>query len=389
MQNSKKAVKVCVLVILLVASSLPVYNSLSLESLNQKRFEPDFQKGMSYRHFPYPYDSSYSNESLRRMAETNTEYVAITVWWLQENVSSTQIYAKPGWTATNKSLVIAIRKAHELGMKVMLKPMVDPEDVYTHWRGEILGSPEWFESYKAFVGSYARFAQENGVDLFCVGCEFKATEVNKTDWEQVIDEVKKYYSGPLTYAATFDSCQTIEWWDSLDYVGIDAYFPLTNKKDPTLEELKQAWNRVANGIESWALTMKKPIVFTEIGYRSGDGNNMEPWNWKVTLELDLQEQFDCYLAAFQILWGRPWFYGFYWWIWESNPNAGGLNDVDFTPQNKPVEHLIESYYSSEMHEKEKGAFPWSTICVTISAAAIIVFTSLLIVKFRKNRSLHN
>ena len=49
-------------------------------------FEPVFQKGMSYRHYPYPYDSSSSNESLERMAATNTEYVAITVWWLQKNI---------------------------------------------------------------------------------------------------------------------------------------------------------------------------------------------------------------------------------------------------------------------------------------------------------------
>jgi len=383
MRSLKKTLKAYALITLLVVSFPLVYNTLGVRSSNQNSFEPSFQKGMSYRHYPYPYNSSHSNESLQRMAETNTEYVAITVWWLQENVSSTQIYAKPSWTATDKSLAILIRKAHELGMKVMLKPMVDPEDVFTHWRGEIFGSLEWFESYKAFISSYARFAQENGVDLFCVGCEFKATEGNKTSWERVIDEVKRYYSGPLTYAATFDSYQSIAWWDRLDYVGVDAYFPLTNKKDPTLEELKEAWNRIANGIEYWALTIKKPIVFTEIGYRSGDESNVEPWNWQATLAPDLQEQFDCYQAAFQILWGRPWFYGFYWWIWETDPNAGGLMDTDFTPQNKPVEYLLRDWYSSERRIEETGAFPLPMIFVTVSVTAILVFLSSIRVKLRK------
>jgi hypothetical protein len=383
MGDLKKNVKVHMLISLLVASFLPVYDTLGVESSNQNGFEPIFQKGMSYRHYPYPYDSSYSNESLQRMAETNTEYVAITVWWLQKNVSSTQIYAKLGWTATNRALAMAIRKAHDLGMKVMLKLMVDPEDYYQHWRGEVLGSQEWFESYKALMGSYARFAQENNVDLFCVGCEFKSSEGNKASWEQVIDEVKKYYSGPLTYAATFDSYQSIAWWDHLDYVGIDAYFPLTNKKDPTLDELKQAWNRIANNIESWVMNVNKPIVFTEIGYRSGDRSSIEPGNWQAPLTPDLQEQFDCYQVAFQILWGRPWFYGFYWWIWESDPNAGGLLDTDFTPQNKPVEYLIKDWYSSERRIEETGALSAPMIFVTFSVIAILVFTSLLIIKLRK------
>lgn len=348
MQNQKKIIGFCMLFSLLMACFVWTSNVLSAQFFSSNGFKPVFQKGMSYRHYPYPYHSSHSNESLQRIAETNTEYVAITVWWLQENITSTQIYAKPGWTATNESLAMAIQKAHELDMKVMLKPMVDPEDVYTHWRGEIPPTSEWFESYKAFIKAYAQFAEENDIDLFCVGCEFKATEGNGSSWREIIAEVRKYYSGPLTYAATIDSYQNISWWDALNYIGIDAYFPLTNNKDPTLEELKQGWSHIAYDIETWHDSeVNKPILFTEIGYRSGDGNNIQPWNWTSPLELDLQEQFDCYLAAFQVLWGKPWFYGFYWWIWESDPDAGGLNDTDFTPQNKPVEYLIESLYSAE------------------------------------------
>lgn len=353
MQSIKKTVDVVVLFSLLVAS-LFASNVVSVGSSDQNSFEPVFQKGMSYRHYPHPYDSSYSKESLRRMAQTNVEYVAITVWWLQEDVTSTEIYAEPGWTASNESLAEAIQRARELGMKVLLKPMVDPEDFYNQWRGQIPPTPEWFESYKAFISAYAQFAQEEHVDIFCVGCEFKATEADVSSWREIIREVRKHYSGPLTYAATIDSFQDIQWWDSLDYVGIDAYFPLTNKKDPTLEELKQAWDGIANRIEAWHDSkVDKPIIFTEIGYRSGDGNNIEPWNWTAQLKPDLQEQFDSYLAAFQTLWEKPWFYGFYWWIWESDPDAGGPNDTDFTPQNKPVEHLIRSWYSSEIRVENR------------------------------------
>jgi len=382
MRRSTETVKASMLVLILIAY-LSLSCSLSSEATEPKGFEPVFQKGMSYRHYPFPYDSSFSDESLERVAETGIEYVAITVWWLQENISATEIYRKANWTATDTALSVAVARAHELGLKVMLKPMVDPEDVWAHWRGEILGSPEWFKSYETFVSFYAEFAEQNNVDLFCVGCEFKATEQDETSWGRVVDEVRKRYSSPLAYAALFDSFQGITWWDRLDYVGIDAYFPLTTRKDPSLDELEQAWIRMANAIERWASTITRPIIFTEIGYRSGDGSNLEPANWIATLNSDLQEQFDCYSAAFQVLWNKPWFYGFYWWIWETDPNAGGINDSDYTPQNKPTESLVRSWYSLERHVEQTSDFQSLILYSGISAAVIAGVSLVLTRRFRQ------
>lgn len=119
--------------------------------------------------------------------------------------------------------------------------------------------------------------------------------------------------------------------------------------DPTLQELKQGWINIISHIETWRATehatVNKPVIFTEIGYRGGNGTNIEPWNWTAPLPIDLQEQIDCYEAAFQTLWNKNWFYGFYWWLWLTDPRVGGPNDNQFTPQNKPVQYLITSWYS--------------------------------------------
>lgn len=325
----------------------PLISSVVAES-DSPVHEAVFQKGMSYRHYPYPYDSAESNESLARMAAVGVEYVALIVWWQQENVNSTEIYRVPGWTATDEELKCAVDKIHDLGMKVMLKPMVDPKGYENHWRGEFPGYPKWFDSYRENITNhYASFANANDVELFCIGCEFWSTENNAKQWIWTIGNVTERYAGPITYAVTFDHCEVITWWDSLDYVGIDAYFPLTNKDDPTLEELKEGWSQIAHDLESWQTTVNKPIIFTEIGYRSGNGTNKQPWNWTAPLSLDLQEQVDCYEAAFQVLWNKPWFYGMYWWIWESDPEAGGSNCTDFTPQDKPAQGVITHWYSSD------------------------------------------
>jgi hypothetical protein len=133
----------------------------------------------------------------------------------------------------------------------------------------------------------------------------------------------------------------------VDYVGMDAYFPLTFNYDPSLEELKTAWTILADEIETWISTVNKPLIFTEIGYRSGDGSNLAPSNFWSDMTVDLQEQRDCYEAAFQTLWNRSWFYGFYWWTWIHDPEKGGPNDPNHTPQSKPAQDVVTSWYSMD------------------------------------------
>jgi hypothetical protein len=65
------------------------------------------------------------------------------------------------------------------------------------------------------------------------------------------------------------------------------------------------------------------------------------------MTVDLQEQRDCYEAAFQTLWNRSWFYGFYWWTWIHDPTKGGVNDSNHTPQNKPAQDVITDWYSMD------------------------------------------
>ncbi len=314
---------------------------------------PVFQRGLSFSAWSGDaFSSSESDESLKLLAETNTEWVAICFSWAQSNTTSYDIHLDPDRTPTTESVRHSIEVAHGLGLKVMLKPMVDTleeektQGYPTVWRGEIQPSDDWFESYSEFINGFADFAEQNDVELFCVGCEFKSTIQEKEKWEMIISGVREHYSGPITYAADWTSYQDIEWWNSVDYVGIDAYFPLSIfNYDPSFEELKNAWNNYANEIEEWLSSVKKPVIFTEIGYRSGDGTNIAPSNYWLDMPVDLQEQMDCYKAAFQTLWNRSWFYGFYWWTWIYDPAQGGINDSYHTPQNKPTQELITQWYS--------------------------------------------
>ena len=312
-----------------------------------------FQKGLSYSAWSSDaFSSLESDESLRLLTETNTDWIALCFSWFQTSTTSYDIHPDSS-SPTIESIKHAITTAHNLGLKVMLKPMIEvlkAEEIrsYPVWRGEIQPSYEWFENYSSFINFFAELAEQNDVELFCVGCEYKATTGENEQWKNVINGVRQRYSGPIIYAADWTNFSDVKWWDSLDYVGIDAYFPLAFfNSDPTFEELKTTWKNHANEIEEWIATVNKPVIFTEIGYRSGDGTSNAPANYWFNMTVDLQEQHDCYEAAFQALWNRSWFYGFYWWTWTHKPAEGGVYDSGHSPQNKPAQDLITDWYSLE------------------------------------------
>ncbi|MGQ9478791.1 MAG: glycoside hydrolase family 113 [Thermoproteota archaeon] len=341
---TSKLLLLSVFILMLTSQLSKIPGAVRIESSFLK--VPVFQKGMSYVSWPPNFDSRESADSLYLLKLTNTEWVAVCFFWYQDSINSIRIY--PYYNSpSEESLIRVIDMIHELGMKVMLKPMVDPRD--GHWRGEIPPSKEWFESYASFINRWAEFSQKHGLDILCIGCEFNANDIDEVEWRKIVAGIRERYSGPITYAANHDNYKKVKWWDVLDYVGIDAYFPLTARNDPDFEDLKITWKRIADEIEEWASIIGKPVIFTEIGYRSCDGTNIRPWEWSYTAPLDLDEQADCYEAAFQALWNRSWFYGFYWWNWETNP-VGDRVSTGYTPQNKPAEEVVRRWYSKEPHE---------------------------------------
>ncbi len=308
-----------------------------------------FQKGMSltsYWHDQYSYPES--EVALVDLSQTNTEWISILATWYQDSVQSTEIYRDVLRTPDDSSLTYMINRAHELGLKVMLKPHVDIQD--DTWRALIEFKREedwedWFSGYNDFIVHYARLAEENGVEQFCVGCELTGTIHRKADWENVIENIRASYSGPLTYAANYwPAYESVPFWDALDYIGIDAYFGLTQVYDPTLDELLSAWNRWVEEMEDFSQRMSKSVVITEIGYRSIDGCNIEPWDWWSPGVIDMEEQELCYAAACSMLLYWDWLEGLYFWSWEVD-RLGGPQDDSYTPRKKPAEQVLRDWYA--------------------------------------------
>jgi hypothetical protein len=322
------------------------------------------QKGISFACWePGLYSLPDSEVSLAHLAETGAGWISLIVTCYQDNLGSTRISADES-TPTDADLSHALEQAHALGLKVMLKPHLDLANDPSHWRGQIGQAyatesewSEWFASYGAFIEHYAGLATAYGADQFCVGCELEGTTHRAADWRAVVSGVRSRYAGPLIYAGNHSGEEVgMTWWDAVDIIGVDAYYPLSLKPDPTLEELRAAWKPFAASLASLSAKWQKPLILTEIGYRSLDGTAMHPWDWQIQGQVDLQEQADCYQAALESVYGEPWFAGIYWWSWGPDPLEGGPNDDGYSPHDKPAELILRKWYGGA-NPRDPRVFP--------------------------------
>lgn len=319
----------------------------------------EFQKGMIYVAWT---ENGYSNvnslKAMEQMVSLGINWAGLVTTWYQNHYNSTKIYPLPDKTPTDESLIFAIRKLHELKFKIMLKPHLDLVEGQGKWRGDInFEGPAdwqaWFESYSNFMLHFAQIAATENVELFCIGTELANSTINQPQaWRDLIKKIREIYKGQLTYAANWDKeYKQISFWDAVDYAGIDPYFPLVTTTRPTVEQLKEAWLDWAKVIEEWQKNINKPVIFTEIGYKSARDAADEPWQHTAIGELDLEIQVNLYKGLLESFWEKPWFYGVYWWYWGTNPKMGGELNRGFTPQNKPAQEVVKEWYSKPILQK--------------------------------------
>lgn len=318
----------------------------------QSRHIAGFLKGMSYAGYaPDVYLSPESDREVRHIAATGANNLVVIPQWYQDDRTSTSIAPWSKKTPSDASVVHVIRLAHALKMGVTLKPFDDAKD--NTWRA--LYQPRdwaaWFRSYTAFIVHYARIAQREHVDMFSVGCEYTSSDATHgAEWRKVIAAVRKVYHGPLTYAADWPAYSRVAFWNAVDYVGIDAYFPLSRKTRPTLGELEAAWRGWERQIADWRKSagIRKGVIFTEIGYTSRVGTARDPAAYAYRAPVDLRTQQLAYEATFRTVYQAPWLAGILWFWWD-NPSVpdypGGPADVGYTPHGKPAEAVLRNWFA--------------------------------------------
>jgi len=293
-----------------------------------------FHRGVNFTANGYGYESEQARSLLRRLPEFGIQSIAVVPYGGMDRRTLRMSPARPGTWESDAGVEIITATARGLGMKVMLKPHV--------WRPQTdqplseNARTVWFQEYTAFIEHYARLAQRIHADTFCIGVEFGQLAGFEPQWRTIIARVRSLYQGPLVYAANFGSeFESIRFWDALDYIGLDNYYPLPD--DYSAAE-------IARKVEDVAKRYNRPVLLTEAGYSSAVGSHRTPWADHPPSPMSLEEQVRCYEAIFAAFYEKPWFAGAYWWKIETD-GAGGAADNSMVPWGKPAMRTLKKWYA--------------------------------------------
>ena len=123
-----------------------------------------------------------------------------------------------------------------------------------------------------------------------------------------------------------------------------------------MKVLTEKWNKITKDLESCSKKQNKKIIFTEFGYKSVHHAAWNQWEVEGVREnenVNQKAQVNAYSVLFESVWNKPWFGGGFLWKWYAeDTNSGGLKNSDYTPQHKPVEEIIQQYYTPNLPSTE-------------------------------------
>ncbi|MFN4085439.1 MAG: glycoside hydrolase family 113 [Spirosomataceae bacterium] len=246
------------------------------------------------------------------------------------------------WGETPQGIRKCIQMAQDHGLKVWLKPHV--------WlkNGEFTGTfrpTSWEnleESFRRYVLQYAQIGKEYRVEGIIIGTEWAIWVQERPDyWAKLIQEIRLIFPGKLTYAENWDAVGDFPHWQALDFIGVDAYFPLSSERNPTQKQLISGWKKHRQVLLDLAKENSKPILFTEFGYTDAEYTAQEPWK-----ETDHPAAPELQARALDVLLTQflpePWFAGGFVWKWFPITPRRGRDR--FSPQGKPAEQIIQKHY---------------------------------------------
>jgi hypothetical protein len=186
----------------------------------------------------------------------------------------------PGGSQSDATVTHALRRAHALGMNVMLKPQISGD---VEWPGAIdmptdAAWDRFFAHYADWMLHYALMAERYDVEVLTVGTELvAATRHHEAEWRRLVERVRAVYDGAVVYAANWgEEAERLSFGDALDAVGVDSYYPLSADPDATDEELLAGAEAVADRIQDVADRTGRPVLLTEMGFPNTEAAWIQP-----------------------------------------------------------------------------------------------------------------
>lgn len=299
----------------------------------------------------------FSGNPFLKIKDMNSDWIAVIPYGFCRQNEPIVHYdhgssEKRWWGESRKGVEETICMAKDNHIKVMLKPQIWVGD---DWIGNldyktVAQWEKWESSYEAFIIPFAEMCELYEVEMLCIGTEIKqSVKTRPRFWNNLIVKIRNVYKGKLTYAANWDEYDIITFWSKLDFIGVDAYFPLCDDPDPDVNKMMQAWEPILDKLERTSKKYQKPILYTEYGYLSVDGCGGKTWELESNLhskKYNPQAQATCLNVLLECSSKHSCWQGGFLWKWYDDPTAmhHGI-EKDHSPQGKPGEDVVRKWYA--------------------------------------------
>ncbi|MET0341473.1 MAG: hypothetical protein ABW252_10770 [Polyangiales bacterium] len=300
------------------------------------------------------YGTAASAVLLDELVRLGATWVSVTPFGRLWSLSSTDIardFEAP-YADNRRAVTRFVAQAHARGLKVLLIPHLWVET--GGWRGEIdpgsaAGWARYQASYRQFVLGWADVAREAHAEAFSVGVECKSWSGRfPAVWAGLIADVRARFSGLLTYSANWDEAAHVGFWEKLDLVGINAFYPLASRARASYDAYLDGARRARDEVARLSRVVERPVWFVEAGYTTRADAAVEPWLWPddmTEVAYDEHEQARALAALLEVFAPEPWFAGLFVWRYYAD-----LDDVSqehpwgFSPHGKRAERVLEQAF---------------------------------------------
>ncbi|MEZ4298765.1 MAG: hypothetical protein R3B70_27690 [Polyangiaceae bacterium] len=311
----------------------------------------------SLRHPGKGYGSEAYGRALDEAVQMGATWISLTPFGRIYDLRSTQVtldFEAP-FEENRANIARAVEMAHARGLRVLLIPHLWVES--EQWRAELdpgtdEGWAEWSASYERFLLTWAHVAEQTGVEMLSVGVELRSwvTTERAASFFPILEAVRGVYHGLLTYSANWDDVGETMILQHLDLIGVNAFYPLAREKGAPLSELMRGATEKADELERLAREQHKPILLTEIGYKSVVSPAVEPWIWPEKVDkvvLSQKDQADATFALVSAMLDRTWFAGFFVWRVFADPDDVSQEpELGFSPRGKLAERVIRDAFTA-------------------------------------------
>jgi hypothetical protein len=282
-----------------------------------------------------------------RLASLNANSISLTIPLFQSgSIYATDIHMDSTRTPSLANLQTFIQAAHQRGMTVLLRPLLDDQNIGNGWRGVLAPSPRqaWYDNYLPILRQLATLGPSAGLDTLDVGSELLSLQTDTAEWTAIVADIRSHFSGAVTFSTNWDHAFPA-FAPSLNFLSIDAFYPLYAPVNANVQQLVQAWQPWLTQAAQTRTAWGKPVVFTELGVTSQVGSFRQPWNWNNGQPVSMEAQRLYYQASCQAV--RPYKIGMYWWaFYNLDPLSSPLTDASYDPEGKPAEGEIGRCYSA-------------------------------------------